>query len=93
MLSALKDHPHQTKTLLAHQATVSKIREMGVEVVNVGVEDILRSNEIKRQHGLLTNDAVLIAVMERSGVTALASNDPDFQTVETITLYRPTPGG
>ncbi len=34
----------------------------------------------------------LLAAMERSGVTALASNDPDFQTVGTITLYRPTPG-
>lgn len=60
--------------------------------MTVGIEDILRSNEIKRQHGLLTNDAVLLAAMERSGVTSLASNDPDFQTVGTITLYRPTLG-
>jgi predicted nucleic acid-binding protein len=65
---------------------------MGVEVVLVGVEDILRSNEIKQQHGLLTNDAILVAVMERLGASALASNDPDFQTVGTITLYRPTLG-
>ena len=90
-LRYLKEHPQQAKGLLAHQVTVPKIREMGVDVVVVGMEDILRSSEIKRQHGLLTNDAVLLAVMERSGVTALASNDPDFQAVGTITLYRPIP--
>ncbi|OGB91483.1 MAG: hypothetical protein A3G35_08015 [candidate division NC10 bacterium RIFCSPLOWO2_12_FULL_66_18] len=92
-LRYLKEHPQEGKRLLVHQASVSKIQAMGVEVVIVGLEDILRSNEIKRQHGLLTNDAVLLAVMERSGVAALASNDPDFQAVETITLYRPAPGG
>jgi predicted nucleic acid-binding protein len=91
-LRHLKEHPQEAKKLLAHQTSVSKIREMGVEVVLVGVEDILRSNEIKQQHGLLTNDAILVAVMERLGASALASNDPDFQTVGTITLYRPTLG-
>lgn len=62
---------------------------MGVEVVTVGMEDIERGHEIKRGYGLLTNDALVVAAMQRSGVAALASNDPDFQTVETITLYRP----
>ncbi len=90
-LRYLKEHPQQAKGLLVHQASIAKIREMGVEVVVIGPEDILQSNTIKQQHGLLTNDAVLLAAMERSGVTALASNDPDFETVGTITLYRPTP--
>ncbi len=87
----LKEHPHQAKALAAHQAATQKIQQMGVQLVIVGVEDIERSHEIKRQHGLLTNDALVLTVMERSGVTALASNDPDFQLVDTITLYRPMP--
>ena len=87
----LKEHPHEAKTLVAHQRTIPKIRQMGVEVVAVGMEDIEQSHEIKRGYGLLTNDALVVAAMQRSEVTALASNDPDFQTVGTITLYRPIP--
>ena len=87
----LKEHPHQAKALAAHQAATQKIQQMGVQLVIVGVEDIERSHAIKREHGLLTNDALVLAVMERSGVTALASNDPDFQTVDTITPYLPMP--
>ena len=87
----LKEHPHEAKTLVAHQRTIPKIRQMGVEVVAVGMEDIEQSHKIKRGYGLLTNDALVVAAMQRSGVAALASNDPDFQTVRTITLYRPIP--
>lgn len=89
-LRHLKEHPHEAKTLVADQRTIPKIRQMGVEVVTVGMEDIERSHEIKRGYGLLTNDALVVAATQRSGVAALASNDPDFQTVGTITLYRPT---
>jgi len=30
--------------------------------------------------------------MQRSAVTPLASNDPDFERVPGIAVYRPTPG-
>ncbi len=70
-LRYLKEHPQHAKTLLVHQASVQKVRQMNVEVV----------------------DALLLAVMDRSGVTTLASNDLDFEMVEAITLYRPTPAG
>lgn len=55
---------------------------MGIEVVRVGLEEIERSHEAKRRYGLLTNDALLVATMQQAGVTALASNDPDFGRVE-----------
>jgi len=64
---------------------------MGIDVVGVGLEEIERSHEVKRRYGLLTNDALLVATMQHAGVTALASNDPDFGRVEGITLYRPAP--
>jgi predicted nucleic acid-binding protein len=90
-LRYLKAHPERAKTLLAHHDSVRTILQIGVEVVVVGLEDIARSHDVKQRYGLLTNDALTVAVMERYGVTALASNDPDFESVPTLALYRPTP--
>lgn len=39
--------------------------------------------------GFLTNDAVLVAVMQAHGLTALASNDSDFDREPRLTRYAP----
>jgi predicted nucleic acid-binding protein len=38
----------------------------------------------------LTNDALILAVMEKLGVTLLATNDDDFDGVEGIIVYKPS---
>jgi predicted nucleic acid-binding protein len=42
-----------------------------------------------RLTGLLSNDALIVAVMQASGLTKLASNDADFDRVPGITRYAP----
>jgi predicted nucleic acid-binding protein len=44
---------------------------------------------LSQQHGLLSNDASILAVMEDQGLTHLASNDSDFDRVTAITRYSP----
>src|SRR6266849_2322707 len=44
---------------------------------------------LSQQIGLLSNDALLVAVMQAHGLTKLASNDPDFDRVPGITRYAP----
>lgn len=89
----LKEHPEHVRSLRRHQEAPARIRDMGIELAPVGLEEIERSHEVKRRYGLLTNDALVVAAMQASDVTALASNDPDFARVEGITLYRPAPSG
>jgi predicted nucleic acid-binding protein len=48
-----------------------------------------RAADFSRQHGLLTNDALIVAVMQDHGLTHLASNDADFDRVPGITRYAP----
>ena len=38
---------------------------------------------------MLTNDALIVALMQANGLTSLASNDPDFDRVPGITRYAP----
>lgn len=39
----------------------------------------------------MTNDALTVAVMERLGVTVLATNDDDLDAVPGLTVYKPRP--
>ena len=47
-------------------------------MIMVTVNHVLSASEISRQQGLLTNDAVVVAVMQSEGLKNLASNDTDF---------------
>jgi predicted nucleic acid-binding protein len=42
-----------------------------------------------QQIGLLTNDALVVAVMQAHGLTNLASADTDFDRVPGLTRYAP----
>lgn len=44
---------------------------------------------LSRQHGLLTNDALILALMHAEVLTAIASHDADFDRVPGITRYAP----
>ena len=50
---------------------------------------IVRATDFSRLHGLLTNDALIVAIMQDHGLTQLASNDADFDHVSGITRFGP----
>lgn len=87
-LRCVKEHPHQAKTLVVHQASVQKIRQIGVEVVTVGVEDIERSHQIKRTHGLLTNDALLGRQPRWAARAAHVGLEPSITPASALTVAR-----
>jgi predicted nucleic acid-binding protein len=47
------------------------------------------STGISQQYGLLTNDALTVAVMQANGLTKVASADTDFDRVPGLTRYAP----
>jgi len=44
---------------------------------------------LSAQLGLLTNDATIVALMRRHGLSNLASNDDDFDGVPNLTVWKP----
>jgi predicted nucleic acid-binding protein len=44
---------------------------------------------ISQQSGLLTIDALIVAVMQANGLTRIASHDSDFDRVPGLTHYAP----
>lgn len=50
---------------------------------------IFTAAALSQQIGLLTNDGLVVAVMQSNGLTKLASNDADFDRVPGVTRYGP----
>lgn len=90
-LRFLKANPDQVKTLSECHRAVETIAQIGIQIVGVTPDDISHGQQFQRQHGVLTNDALILAVMVRQQITALVSNDPDFQKIPQLRLHRPVP--
>jgi predicted nucleic acid-binding protein len=45
---------------------------------------------VRKQHGLLTNDSILVAVMKELGMNKLVTLDHDFDRVDWLLVYKPT---
>lgn len=86
----LKTHSLNVKNLAEHITIPEKIRAFGVKILSIDMEDILNSNKIKKAYGLLTNDAITVAVMNRYNLRNIATNDPDFEQVTDLVVWKPT---
>ena len=60
-----------------------------LSIAGVGVDIMRLSLELSRRYGLLSNDAIHSATMQKKGISTLASNDRDFERVEWVRLWRP----
>jgi predicted nucleic acid-binding protein len=75
--------------LIEHIKVPGKIHTLGIKTLPIDIDDILKSNEIKREFGLLTNDAITLAVMKRHHLRNIATNDPDFERVTDLVIWKP----
>jgi predicted nucleic acid-binding protein len=85
----LRRQTDEIKKLSTFQTAIAQIAQSNIAIAPVTVENVVRATEISRQHGLLTNDALLIAAMESVGIVLLASNDADLDRVPGITRFAP----
>ena len=87
--SRLRRHPAQLQQLQEFRKSLDDIIAIGIHVLPVHAADVLRGGDISLQHGLLSGDALVVAMMQTNGLTHLASNDADFDRVPGITRFAP----
>ena len=85
----LRARPDIVRKLHVYQEQVERIPLMGIEVVSVGHDVLLASAEVRRQHGLLVNDSLIVAAARAAGIATLASADRDFARVKGLIVYGP----
>jgi predicted nucleic acid-binding protein len=85
----LRRHPAEVQQLARPRQTVDEVTLIGLDVLAIAKSHVSVAADISRQTGLLSGDAVVVAVMRDHGLTLLASEDSDFDRVPGLTRYAP----
>ena len=85
----MKQPPDKVQQLTRFRQAIQQVPQLGIQVLTIGPSLIDTGALVSQQTGLLTNDALIVALMQANGLTSLASNDPDFDRVPGITRYAP----
>jgi len=85
----LKAHPNLVMDLSKHLAVPSKVYQMGISIEPVTRVDLHTSRLVRKNYGLMTNDSLIVAVMQRLKLVHLVTNDDDFKRVNGITIWKP----
>jgi predicted nucleic acid-binding protein len=85
----LQRQPAVLQSLSRFQTAVDDVLKSRMQVVTIAPGLILAATTVSRQNGLLSNDALIVAIMQAHGLTKLASHDKEFDRVPGITRYGP----
>ena len=89
VLNRLKKQPAVVQQLTLFQTAVTAVIQSNIRVLAVSGTLVPAAAVLSRQQGLLTNDALILALMRQHGFTYLASHDSDFDVVAGLTRYWP----
>jgi predicted nucleic acid-binding protein len=85
----LRTHPTEVQQLSTFRTALEEMAKSKLRVLTVTLAMLLSAASICQQVGLLTNDGLVVAVMQANGLTKIASNDADFDRVPGLTRYAP----
>jgi len=87
----LANKPKVIKGLTFYKEKVRALVMLGLKFESCTHTDLIDSAfQLQTRYGLLTNDAVILAVAVRLGADALASADAGFRSVQEVKVYSPS---
>jgi len=89
VLSKLRKRPEIVRTLSEYYTHTTKISQMGISVRALSEDVLATSQRVRREHGLLVGDSLLVATMQAEGVRTLATHDADLERIKEITVAVP----
>jgi predicted nucleic acid-binding protein len=89
IISRLKQNPALVQNLTNFRHAVEQIPLYGVHVLVIPAGLVATAAVVSQQTGLLSNDALIVAIMRVHGITKLASGDTDFDRVPGLLRYAP----
>jgi predicted nucleic acid-binding protein len=90
MANWLRRHPTEVQQLSRHRQAIDELTLITVSVLPVSGSQVSLAADLSRPYGLLTNDALVVVLMRANNLTALASQDADFDRVPGLIRYAPT---
>jgi len=89
LAARLKKHHDEIPKLGVYQAALGRVAQLGIRVVPLTENAIVSAANLCRQFELLTNDAIIVAIMQQNSLQQVASLDGDFDRVPGIIRYSP----
>jgi predicted nucleic acid-binding protein len=89
LAARLKRHHAEIPKLSLYQQATAKVGQLGIQILAISDQLMLAATGFGQQFELLTDDAVIVAVMRHQGLTKIASEDADFDRVAGLTRYGP----
>jgi predicted nucleic acid-binding protein len=85
----LQKQPGVLQNLTRFRSAVDTVLHSSLQVLTILPSMLGSAALLSQQHSLLTNDALVVAIMQASGLSNLASHDTDFDRVPGVTRYAP----
>lgn len=85
----LRQQPAACAALTQFRAAIDAVLQSRIVVLSIAPSLVAGAAVVSQQHGLLSNDALIVAVMQNQGLVNLASADADFDRVRGIKRYVP----
>jgi predicted nucleic acid-binding protein len=89
MVNWLKANPDRARELTLAAEALRLVETMPITLLPVDLAALLDAQRAVQMHGLLASDALIVAMMNRHGITNLATNDDDFDSVPGLTVWKP----
>ena len=87
IVNRLKQDPSAVQKLIDFRQACQRIPKLGFQMLTIDAPLLDTAAGVSQQYGLLTNDALVVAVMQAHGLTNIASHDGDFDRVPGLTRY------
>jgi predicted nucleic acid-binding protein len=85
----LRTNPAEVCKLSLFRTAVENLVQSKLRILTITPALLVAAAALCQSLGLLTNDALIVAVMRDQGLTKIASNDTDLDRVPGITRYGP----
>jgi len=88
-LAYVQRHPQIIPQLSLYHSAAKTLPALSIQLLNVDVATFAATSTFAAASFLLTDDASIIALMQRHNIEYLISNDDDFGTIAAITVCKP----
>lgn len=85
----LSKNPHLVKKLVRYEDMLRDLLAIGFQIEPLKEQDFISALPVQRRYGLLTNDALLVAIAQRLRAKAFTSADKAFARVQRLRIYAP----
>lgn len=89
VIQHLKRNPEALEKLEAYAIVDEVETAYNLIILDVTIDIFRAARRLMKVHHLMSNDALHLAVMQKSNLQNLVSNDPDFDGIDGIDVWKP----